>query len=604
MGFPDRAVSEIISHLFGVKIGPTFHEGLVDCKSESEFDAKLLLLEKNWEEFESIRAKKAGKQLSFHAWFVKYHSDEMKKTMIYPIRVAAGLGDPPSEFCTNDSESINSSLKQFLGFKKSDWPIFNTKMRKFVDEQLEETCKPLLGCGQYKLCDEYRHLAVAPSRWFTALTDKQKEDMKRKFQRCPVATNSTMAEFLEDGSNNAIELSVNIELAVEVTGLPTLVVQQIWAKAVELLSSKGHVAQAPGSCSMSRMVASSSQKRPHFICRSSDGRFECDKDCQGFAQRYICAHSVAAAEDNGMLKNFIENYAKFSKTPKGSSSVAPNFTRLSMSNLPRGIAGHKGEKAAKKKAVSRRKTVATQHRQPLQLRSDDEGSGSSCTAPPFVNVNSNTGTSSVTVITSSSGNYSLNSSPIYSQHQPPYQSYYGNYYPPVKYAYPPYYQNPFPSNESFFATPPQQHRYFATPPQQHHDFATSPSQSGESYATPSQCSGENHDSSRSFFVKFLNGRIKVCAGCKGPQIKGVHNEVLPPPHDICIVHSEPLTFINPRTGLEASKVGNAHYHVNYACIRKKHPNFTARCVSCPEGVMELMQPCHLKLLSETLGFTP
>ncbi len=38
--------------------------------------------------------------------------------------------DPHSEFCTNDSEAINSALKQFLAFKKSDWPILNEKMGK------------------------------------------------------------------------------------------------------------------------------------------------------------------------------------------------------------------------------------------------------------------------------------------------------------------------------------------------------------------------------------------------------------------------------------------------------------------------------------------
>ena len=32
-----------------------------------------------------------------------------------------------------------------------------------------------------------------------------------------------------------------------------------------------------------------------------------------------------------------------------------------------------------------------------------------------------------------------------------------------------------------------------------------------------------------FIVKFLNGRIKVCAGCKGPHLKGVNNELLPLP---------------------------------------------------------------------------
>ena len=175
-----------------------------------------MLLEGKWDEFESLRAKKTDKhQQSFHAWF---HSDEMMKTMLYPVRVAAGLGDPPSEFCTNDSEAINSSIKQFMGFMKSDWPVFNMKMKKFVDEQQEETCKALLGCGQYKLCEEYRHFGVAPSRWFTAFTDKQKEDAKGKFQHCSVddmkasPTNSTRACIIKDGLSN--ELSVSIDHAV------------------------------------------------------------------------------------------------------------------------------------------------------------------------------------------------------------------------------------------------------------------------------------------------------------------------------------------------------------------------------------------------------
>ena len=43
--------------------------------------------------------------------------------------------------------------------------------------------------------------------------------------------------------------------AVEITGLPTLVVRQMWTKAIDLVSTTGHVLPAPGSCSMSRMVA-------------------------------------------------------------------------------------------------------------------------------------------------------------------------------------------------------------------------------------------------------------------------------------------------------------------------------------------------------------
>ena len=67
--------------------------------------------------------------------------------MLRPIRIAAGLGDPPSEFCTNDSKAIKPFIKQFLHFKKSDLPIFNDKMKSFVMEKHEEICKAVIGTG-------------------------------------------------------------------------------------------------------------------------------------------------------------------------------------------------------------------------------------------------------------------------------------------------------------------------------------------------------------------------------------------------------------------------------------------------------------------------
>lgn len=138
----------------------------------------------------------------------------------------------------------------------------------------------------------------------------------------------------------------------------------MWSKAVDLLSSDG-VAPAPGCSKMARMVASTSLPKPHFITYTSDGRFECDDSCPAFLQRYICSHCVAAAEQNEMLQNFLENYSKYAKSPKGRQSVAPNFTRLSMTNLPSRTAGRKGGKMAKKKFIARRKTIPSEQRQPL-----------------------------------------------------------------------------------------------------------------------------------------------------------------------------------------------------------------------------------------------
>ena len=332
MGFPSDTVSKIIAHIFGQKSGPTFFEGLVDTNSEDEFDSKLQSLEPIWAEFENLRSKKPDNKITFYAWFCKYHAEEIKSTMIRSVREAAGLGDPPSEFCTNDSEAINSALKQFLAFKKSDWPIFNEKMRKFVSSQEEEVCKSIICLGQYSLKEEYQHLSVVPSRWFTSLSDNQKKDAQRKFQQASVDDRqkfSSEQNFLavddkqnfssvddgedfdtgedfsfdpidnvsddhcdltqedkpaEDNSQHGYVLPVDITKASQITGLPTLILRQIWSKAADLLSASNHVMPAPGCSKMARMVASSSQAKPHFVTNTDDGRFECDESCPAFRQ--------------------------------------------------------------------------------------------------------------------------------------------------------------------------------------------------------------------------------------------------------------------------------------------------------------------------------
>ena len=96
------------------------------------------------------------------------------------------------QFCTSDSEAINSSIKQFLHFKKLDWPTFNDMMKRFVMEQQEEVCKAVIGTGQYSLKKKYQSLSIAPSNWFTVLNDEQRENAKRKFQEACVMSSQIL----------------------------------------------------------------------------------------------------------------------------------------------------------------------------------------------------------------------------------------------------------------------------------------------------------------------------------------------------------------------------------------------------------------------------
>ena len=133
----------------------------------------------------------------------------------------------------------------------------------------------------------------------------------------------------------------------------------------------------------------------------------------------------------------IEKYALFSKTSKGSRLVAPNFTRLSMSSLQRHTAGQKGGKAQKKKAICRRNTTSSEHRQPLfpSTSSEDistcvDESTSSMSGSTYPHTLGASSPSSVTVITSSSGNWNWNWEGVPSSSMGYQPSSYPMFYPP------------------------------------------------------------------------------------------------------------------------------------------------------------------------------
>lgn len=176
------------------------------------------------------------------------------------------------------------------------------------------------------------------------------------------------------------------------------------------------------------------------------------------------------------------------------------------------------------------------------------------------------------------------------------------HYTPSQYR--PYYPPPFPPSHSSLSYPPPLPYY--SPLSDISNCHPYPYQAPISHGSLSPCSSDQCYSSPAslepFFIKLLNGRIKVCAGCKGTHMKDSQNGLLPPPYDICVGHWEPLAFVNPRTGVQSSKMGNAYYHVSLSCIRKKHPEFTPSQVICDEDVRRVLNPVHFKFLWDTLGF--
>ena len=585
---PESVAASFMVDIFGCKVGPTFHEGLVDSISEDDFFANLASVKDKWQK---LQDEHNSTGVSFYEWFLQYHAEVVMKTMLKPVRESVGLGDPPAEFNTNDSESTNSSVKQFLGFKKSDWPVFNEKIQKFIHMQQEEVNKSLVNLGQYVLKPGYQHLAVAPRKWFTSFTEKQKAGARHKFHNASVedvhVPTSPMEPSIDidpESDNKAagkvdqppyMGISVNVESASNITQLPALTLRQMWGKASDLLSTTGQISPAPGCSPKARMVASFSQDKPHYISVTSDGRFECDDKCPAFKQRRICSHCVATAEDNNMLKEFLDNYAKYSATPKGQQSVKPNFTRLSMTSLPSHGAGRKGDKPPKKKAISRRECVPEEQRRPFPA--SDQYSFTHCSG-------------------------AWNSGSVLNICTSPPQNWMPPSYPPPSYAPPSYAPPSYPPPTWEWPTPPPMHPYYSTNPLGDiTNLGGSSSGSVAPYGSIAHNTNPQKDVDDPFVINFLNRRIKVCAGCKSAHPKDPEGNNLPPPNDLCVLHRQSISFTNPKTGKEQSKLGNIYYHVSIHCIRKKYPHFTAAMVTCPDEVRANLQASHYQLLEHSLG---
>lgn len=84
----------------------------------------------------------------------------MKESMLKPIRIDAGLGNPPKEYTNNDPESANFMVKHALHFDPQKPHEFIDEMRKIVETQYRNKDRAVCGKGQYEVRPELQHLEV------------------------------------------------------------------------------------------------------------------------------------------------------------------------------------------------------------------------------------------------------------------------------------------------------------------------------------------------------------------------------------------------------------------------------------------------------------
>ena len=104
----------------------------------------------------------------------------IQDNMLRPIRLNAGLGNPPEAYYNNMPESANKVIKMGVDFRKSEMSEFNNKMEKAIQQQRRDCESAVINRGPYALADEFLHLQLSPDKWFS-LNARQWESHLKKF---------------------------------------------------------------------------------------------------------------------------------------------------------------------------------------------------------------------------------------------------------------------------------------------------------------------------------------------------------------------------------------------------------------------------------------
>ena len=252
----------------------------------------------------------------FIDWFKTNKVDVICNSMLRSIREECGLGNPPDIFTTNPSESINALLKHKTDYRKSELPKFVEKIKELSQEQTREVEHAVVNRGKYRLRPEYKHLEIPESKWFTMSIEQRRSHLTKVHSMTVMSLGgpeTPATSNVQIGATKS-QLTVSVESAAKSLNVPLTCLESIWRKAMELISDSNAIAPAPGQTEGSRMVLSYSGKTPHLVTSLKGGGFTCDANCPNWKSIAFCSHSVAVAEINEKLPQFIRKKKKSNTT--------------------------------------------------------------------------------------------------------------------------------------------------------------------------------------------------------------------------------------------------------------------------------------------------
>lgn len=374
MKIPKPVAKMFLNDIFGEQSGNVFEHGLVDSESEANFDRKVAQLKSIWH----TRASPFTRQdnsLDFHEWFVKYQVQRIKKNMLKPVRVSAGLGSPnPKPFYTNAVESMNRLLSDETDHKPQSMPEFCEKAKSIALRQQRDVERAIVGLGPYRLHPKIKDMQIDEETWI-GLSELERSnyiemvltadvscisstDPSGKIQEVSgldllATAASTLQEECTSTGNGLPIPYQQLRSAVPGTAVHDSTLKGMYEKACRYLSSPGHISLAPGN-NDARMVKSHHSNRPHFVAPGrGKGQFLCDSSCPSFSAHKMCSHCIVTAQCTGQLQMYLSFLTKSRSSKKKNYT---NATKLDMPQFPQ----KKGGVGPAKRQVMPPVTVHTQ----------------------------------------------------------------------------------------------------------------------------------------------------------------------------------------------------------------------------------------------------
>ena len=584
LAIPQRVSQQFMADIFGRQDGNVRYEGLVDCCSIDEFDLKLKALEEPWNALESPHASEAGPK--FYNYFKRVHADVVRHHMRKDLREVAGLGSPPAIFTTNNAEAINSVIKKQVKYKSNQWPEFVEQMKSLIEAQHSEIIRSLSGRGYYRLTEGYQHLAVSIDEWSKMRTDQRKKVLDKfaseqslavatlpssntkskprpvkihdQFTSCDTeseACSSILPSYSEHSpttytsTENRTESSSCLGVSVEesgITTLPLITLRGLWSKASALLQGDNLITPTPGSDTRSRAVISYHSKVPHIVTCRNHCQFLCDSNCPQWVSSKICSHTVAVAQANNSLKEFLQWYV--------SSSFQPNITSLAMSGMPTGRGKKKNQII---KSTSRKKVSAASPDAFVASPATLSSCKTNTCIPGKANI------PSCGVCHKASNSTPQTTSPVILVHG---------------------------SNNASFVQ--QQPTILSSGVR----CSTCPSMPTHAeISLPANCNP--------FYLKFITGNIRICQGCRS-SLRLADGTVPPPPHNLTIARAERRPYRDSSGILCIPKKETvSHYHCRLICVKTADPSFVPSSLRVPADIYHQLTAIHREYLNGQFGLS-